>query len=136
MAFDLETHELAFETLEYRNNTCIIERNGSCTLNSINDGVVTIAAGSSSNLENFALDIEHGNGSWSPLNEHTLATTVYLRPTRFDIYQLSRFPFLDNFTKTTGFITSFKCGTKERRILISTESSNADSLRYLPYVDH
>jgi hypothetical protein len=82
-------------------------------------------------IEHPANDLDCWDASRNLLDEHTLATSTYLRPTQLDMSMLNNFPFLDNFTKTTGFVASFQCGSKEQRLSIATESSNSKSLGHL-----
>jgi hypothetical protein len=82
-------------------------------------------------LKSAAVNLDCWDASRSLLNEHILATSMYLHPTQLDIRTLSQFPFLDNFTKTKGFATSFGCGSREQRLLIPTESSISKSLGHL-----
>jgi hypothetical protein len=76
-------------------------------------------------------DFDSWNASWIMLSEHSLATSICIRPTQVDVHSLSQFSFLDNFTKATGFVTSFQCGTKERRRSIIAEAVGSKSLDHL-----
>jgi hypothetical protein len=122
-ALDLNTHELAFETLEYDHNSYILGSTG--------DDVSILASEHSSKPEDLVMDIDCWTGTWSLFDEHTLVTTFNVRPTRLDLDLLIQFPFLDNFTKSTGLITSFRCGSKEWRLLVATDSANTNSLYHL-----
>ncbi|KAI4666558.1 uncharacterized protein J4E79_002597 [Alternaria viburni] len=48
------------------------------------------------------------------------------RPTQLNINVLIQFPFLDNFTKATGFVGSFGCGTKQQRLSITSDPLKAN----------
>ena len=63
------------------------------------------------------------------LAEYRITEPLCQRPTQLDLSVLIRFPFLDNFTKATGFIRSFECGTKQQRLLITSDPVNANPSR-------
>jgi hypothetical protein len=127
-ALHLNTHELVFETLGYENNSYILD--------STSEDVSLVTSEPSPNPEDLAKGIDCWGGSWNLFDEFTLANTMHVRPTRLDINLLIKFPFLDNFTKSTGFITSFKCGTKQQRLLITAEAANVDPLLHLQSREH
>lgn len=52
---------------------------------------------------------------WNLFAEYTLAATILCRPTSINIDMLIRFPFLEKFTKSGGFVQSFECGSREGR---------------------
>jgi hypothetical protein len=120
--FGVGGHELAMEML--------VQDEDSLLLNITDDSVLSPATDSYA-IDNLSIDLDCWNATGNLLDEHTLATAVYLRPTQLDIRLLYQFPFLDNFTKATGFVTSFACGSREQRLFIASESSNSKSLGHL-----
>lgn len=52
---------------------------------------------------------------WAIFGEFTLTASLSHRPTDLNLEILIKFPFLGNFTASTGFVRSFECGTSERR---------------------
>ncbi|KAH7408712.1 hypothetical protein DE146DRAFT_647031 [Phaeosphaeria sp. MPI-PUGE-AT-0046c] len=73
-------------------------------------------------LQNFAVSLPGQRATWTLLEEQTLFASVYRRPTQLDLSLLNQFPFLDRFTRSTGFATSFDCGNKENRLLVIARS--------------
>jgi hypothetical protein len=65
------------------------------------------------------IDLDNWDCTWALLGEYTLTASLYRRPTDLDIGLLIQFQFLGNFTKSTGFIESFQCGSPERRLSVS-----------------
>jgi hypothetical protein len=116
---DVSGHELALEALIHNDNSQFLN---------ITDYNVLSPPTEIYPTDTLVIDIDCWNASSNLLGEHILATSIYLRPTQLDIHLLSQFPFLDNFTKATGFVASFACGSKEQRLVVTAESSNPKSL--------
>jgi hypothetical protein len=72
-------------------------------------------------FQNMTVGLNQWNATPALLDEYNLTTSVCHRPTQLDIHVLIQFPFLDKFTKNTGFVASFECGTKERRLSVTDE---------------
>lgn len=77
-------------------------------------------------LQNSMVSFPGWHATWALLEEHTLSTLLCQRPTQLDFSLISQFPFLDNFTRSTGFATSFNCGSKDTRLLITANLDGAE----------
>ncbi|KAF2825304.1 hypothetical protein CC86DRAFT_407523 [Ophiobolus disseminans] len=77
----------------------------------------------------------HGNYhdfdvTWAVFGEHTLAACLSHRATNLNIEVLIKFPFLDNFTTSTGFVRSFDCGESKHgssMALVGSRLKNLES---------
>lgn len=70
-------------------------------------------------------DLQDWDFTWAIFDENTLAASICHRPTDINVDVLFRFPFLDNFTKSTGFAESFECGSSEQRMSQTLELYNS-----------
>ncbi|KAF2181345.1 hypothetical protein K469DRAFT_671488 [Zopfia rhizophila CBS 207.26] len=68
------------------------------------------------------VSLDNWNVPWVLGEEFALAESLIRRPTELDINALIMFPFLGNFTKTSGLISSFECGSREWRLAVTQES--------------
>jgi hypothetical protein len=122
-ACDLSDSEVALGTTNHNENNS--------SLDITNNDVISLVADPCSELSTFTTDLDFWDASWSLLDEHTLSTSLCPRPTQLNISLLLQFPFLDNFTKATGFVTSFNCGTRQRRLSITMESATSKSYSHV-----
>lgn len=81
----------------------------------IADDEFTLANDLSLDPEDSALSLQGWRTTWTLLEEYTLSAAICRRPTQLDFSLLGRFTFLENFTRSTGFATSFNCGSKDNR---------------------
>ncbi|KAG9189975.1 hypothetical protein G6011_06843 [Alternaria panax] len=105
-------------------------------MNGINDRPNTPSTvfdyGIGSSLQLSPNSLVHLSSWTSPrslLIEHGLMASLYQRPTKLNITMLIQFPFLDKFTKATGFVGSFGCSTKQQRLCIISDPVKANPSR-------
>lgn len=119
--FDMTMYESSFNALEVLDGSDITMQND-----------VSPGSYPTFSIEQFAgLDFQNWDFTWAVFDEHTLAASLYHRPTDIDVDVLIRFPFLDNFTTSTGFAKSFKCGISEQSMSQSLEFYNSRATRRL-----
>jgi hypothetical protein len=115
--FDMHVYESVFRTLDDTNNPP-------------ETPVADLEYGSGSKLRSSQRNsCVHLNSWTSPhplLIEHRIMASLCQRPTQLNIDVLIQFPFLDNFTKATGFARSFGCGTKQQRRSIISDPLKAN----------
>ncbi|CAN9080592.1 unnamed protein product [Alternaria alternata] len=72
------------------------------------------------------MQLSSWNNPGSLFIEQNIIAPFCQRPTQLNINTLIEFPFLDNFTKATGFVSSFGCGTKQQRLSITLDPIRAN----------
>ncbi|CAN9370243.1 unnamed protein product [Alternaria alternata] len=117
--FDMRVYESVFQTLDDT-----VDHPETTIANSDNDIELTLP----SSLRNPGrrMQLTSWNNPGSLLIEHNAIAPFCRRPTQLDINVLIEFPFLDNFTKATGFVSSFGCGTKQQRLSITLDPIRAN----------
>jgi hypothetical protein len=117
--FDMRVYESVFQTLDDT-----VDHPETTIANSDND----IESMLPPSLRNPGrrMQLTSWNNPGSLLIEHNAIAPFCRRPTQLDINVLIEFSFLDNFTKATGFVSSFGCGTKQQRLSITLDPIRAN----------
>ncbi|KAH7074301.1 hypothetical protein FB567DRAFT_193221 [Paraphoma chrysanthemicola] len=112
-SFDLDMFESVFNAMDQSS-----ERHASSSPTSPNALTILEPHNPQNNFDLADWDI-----TWAAYEENSLAASLSHRPTDLNIEVLIQFPFLDKFTKASGFVNSFECGSVDRRSLAALEWS-------------
>lgn len=117
--FDMRVYESVFQTLDDT-----VDHPETTIANSDND--IELMLPPSLRNPGRRMQLTSWSNPDSLLIEHNAIAPFCRRPTQLDINVLIEFPFLDNFTKATGFVSSFGCGTKQQRLSITLDPIRAN----------
>jgi hypothetical protein len=117
--FDMHIYESVFQTLDNTND------HSDSPMADFDHGIGSALLSSQLNPDS-RIQFSSWTSSSSLLIEHGLMAPLCQRPTQLNINVLIQFPFLDNFTKATGFVGSFGCGTKQQRLFITSDPLKAN----------
>jgi hypothetical protein len=117
--FDMRVYESVFQTLDDT-----VDHPETTIANPEHDIELTLP--SSLRNPDRRMQLSSCNNPGSLLIEHNIIAPFCQGPTQLNINMLIEFPFLDNFTKATGFISSFGCGTKQQRLSITLDPIRAN----------
>ncbi|CAN9263548.1 unnamed protein product [Alternaria alternata] len=115
----MRVYESVFQTLDDT-----VDHPETVIANSDNDIELTLP--SSLRNPDRRTQLSSWNNPDSLLIEHNVIAPFCQRPTQLNVNVLIEFPFLDNFTKATGFVSSFGCGTKQQRLSITLDPIRAN----------